>query len=410
MNRTAILLGVVLAAEILAAQASVGRWLYRGQSNQQQQATPAAPAAQGNEPISIGGEPVVTLTRPRLAQQSKPQFLEAVVLPGVGMNLLQLKAYFPGKGDIPVLTTMDLPDAKKFLETDNDEFGTNSFRIGAAMLLPFANRIRGKLSDDGKTISTTIAGHAFSLPANFRGKNPGAEAHSIHGFIYDAKFEDVKQNNGPIESTVSGVLHAGNFGGRWPSDTDVNLGMTLKNFSIDVYIIAKNVGNEEVPIGISFHPYFEIPSGDRKQVRLHIPADQRVVVNNYDDVFPTGRIVAVKGTPYDFTAPDGAALGDLFLDDCFTDLTRDPDGSATIELIDPASNYGLRVRALSAHIKAVQVYAPPDKNFVAIEPQFNLADPFNRRIWHDADTGMVTLEPGKATSWHVRLELFTLHR
>jgi hypothetical protein len=124
---------------------------------------------------------------------------------------------------------MELPDAKKFLETDNDEFGTNSFRIGAAMLLPFANRIRGKLSDDGKTIATTILGHPFSLPANFHGKNPGAELHSIHGFIYDAKFENVKQNNGPIESTVSAILHGGNFGGHWPSDTDVNLGVTLKN-------------------------------------------------------------------------------------------------------------------------------------------------------------------------------------
>jgi aldose 1-epimerase len=410
MNRTAIWLGIVLAAGIMAAQASVGRLLGQDQSNPQQQAAPAAPAAQGNEPISIGGEPVVTLTRPRLPGQSKPQFLEAVVLPGVGMNLLQLKAYFPGKGDIQVLTTMELPDAKKFLETDNDEFGTNSFRIGAAMLLPFANRIRGKLSDDGKTISTTILGHPFSLPANFHGKNPGAELHSIHGFIYDAKFEDVKQNNGPIESTVSAILRGGNFGGHWPSDTDVNLGVTLKNFSIDVYIIAKNVGNEEDPIGIAFHPYFEIPSGDRKQARLQIPADQRVVVNNYDDVFPTGKIVPVEGTPYDFTAPDGAALGGLFMDDCFTDLTRDPDGSATIELMDPASNYGLRIRVLSTHVKAVQVYAPPDKNFVAIEPQFNLADPFNRRIWHGTDTGMVILEPGRTTSWHVRLELFTLHR
>jgi galactose mutarotase-like enzyme len=409
MNRTAILLSFALGAGIVAAQVSSARWFPAEQSTQQQ-TTPAAPAEQENGPITIGGEPVVTLTRPRSAEQSKPQFLEAVVLPGMGMNLLQLKAYFPGKGEIQVLATMELPDAKKFLETDNDEFGTNSFRIGAAMLLPFANRIRGKLSPDGKTIETAILGHRLSLPANFHGKNPGAEIHSIHGFIYAAKFQDVKQNNGPTESTVSASLHGGDFGGHWLSDTDVNLGVTLKDNAVDVYMLAKNVGQQEDPIGITFHPYFAFPSGDRKQARLHIPADQRTVVNNYDDVFPTGKIVPVKGTPYDFTAPEGVALGNLFMDDCFTDLQRDDDGSLTIEVMDPAANYGVRIRGLSPHIKAVQVYAPPDKNFVAVEPQFNLADPFNRRIWHGQDTGMVILQPGKTTSWHVRLELFTLGR
>lgn len=357
--------------------------------------------------MSIGGEPVVTLTRPRPTDQSKPQFLEAVVLPGVGMNLLQLKAYLPGKGDIQVLTTMDLPEAKKYLEQDNDEFGTNAFRIGAGMLLPYPNRIRGKLSPDGKTIITTIAGHRLSLPANFKGKSPGAEVHAIHGLIYNAQFQDVKQHDGAMESTVSGLLHGGNFGGHWLSDTDVNIGMTLKNSSMDVFIIAKNVGTEEDPIGITWHPYYEFPSGDRKQARLHLPADTRVVVNNYDDVFPTGKLVPTKGSKYDFNPPQGVALGDLFMDDCFTDLTHDPDGGATIEITDPAAHYGLRIRALSPHIKAAQVYAPPDKNFVAVEPQFNLADPFNHKIWGDRDTGMVMVQPGRSVSWHVRMELFT---
>src|SRR5271167_4923022 len=53
--------------------------------------------------ISIGGEPIVVLQRPRTADESMPQFLEATVLPGRGMALLQVKAYLPGKGEIDVL-------------------------------------------------------------------------------------------------------------------------------------------------------------------------------------------------------------------------------------------------------------------------------------------------------------------
>ena len=123
-------------------------------------------------------------------------------------------------------------------------------------------------------------------------------------------------------------------------------------------------------------------------------------------MLPTGQIEEVKGTGYDFTAPGGKELGMQFLDDTFTALQRQSDGSAAVEITDPAANYGLRVIALAPAIKAIQVYAPLGKNFVAVEPQFNLVDPYNK-IWGKRDTGMVHLQPGQAVSWRVRLELFT---
>jgi aldose 1-epimerase len=357
--------------------------------------------------VSIGGEPVVTLVRPQATDKSKPQFLEATVLPGEGMNLLQLKAYLPGTGEVDVITSLGLTEAKQFLEKDNDAFGNNSFKIGGAILLPYPNRIRGKLSADGRTLETTIAGKQLSLPANWHGKNPGAEVHAMHGLILSSQFEDVKQADGPGESTVSGILHAGNFGGPWPSQTDVSIEMALKNNALDIMVVTKNVGKEPLPMAIGFHPYFGFPSGSRQQARLHLPADMRALANNYDDVFPTGEVVPVKGTPYDFTAPGGAPLGNLFMDDCFLDLKRNSKGTAIVEITDPAAKYGVRILALSPHIKAIQVYAPPDKNFVAVEPQFNLADPYNTKIWGKRDTGMVLLQPGQSVSWHIRLELFT---
>jgi aldose 1-epimerase len=277
--------------------------------------------------------------------------------------------------------------------------------VGGAILLPYANRIRGKLAPDGKNIITKIAGKTVSLPANWQGRQPGAEKHSMHGLVLSAKFDDVSQQNGPTTSTASAVLHAGDFGGRWPSKTDVNVETSLKDDALEMTITARNVGSEPLPMGIGLHPAFVLPSGNRAQAKLHLPAGKRVVVNNYDDVFPTGKLVAVKSTQYDFTAPGGKALGEISMDDCFTELKRGPDGSAVVELIDPATNYGLRIVALSPEIKAVQVYAPPDRSFVAVEPQFNLADPYNA-AWGKTDTGMVSLKPGESVSWRMRLELF----
>ena len=98
------------------------------------------------------------------------------------------------------------------------------------------------------------------------------------------------------------------------------------------------------------------------------------------------------------------ALDDHFLDDNFSHLQW-THGAADVKLIDPESNYGLTVAALSPEIKTVQVYSPKTA-FVAVEPQFNFVDPFGKQ-WKGMDTGMVTLRPGQSVTWKVRLELFT---
>ena len=89
-----------------------------------------------------------------------------------------------------------------------------------------------------------------------------------------------------------------------------------------------------------------------------------------------------------------------------SDLIRNKDGSTVSEIIDPAAKFGLRLTTSSPSIKSIQVYAPPGKNFVAIEPQFNLPDPYNKN-WGSVDTGMVLLQPGQSVYWRVQVGLFT---
>lgn len=371
-----------------------------------QGATATQKAATHSEKILIGGEPVVRLVRPKPTDKTKPQFQEAILLPGRGMALLQLKAYLPGKGEIDVLNAPALPEAAKLLNEQDDEWGNGIFKIGGAFLLPYPNRIRGKLSPDGKTITAVVAGKTLQLPANWHGNNPGAEVHSIHGLMMRSKFQNVKVSNGPQESTVSADLQAGNFGGHWLSDTDVTVEIVLKNDYFNVTITAKNVGKQPDPIGIGWHPYFVIPSGDRSQARLYLPSETRAVMNNYDDTFTTGQRVTTRGTPYNFNDKGGDPLGSQYLDDNFSALERAPDGSTVSEVIDPKSNYGIRLTTRSSDIRTIQVYAPPAKNFVAIEPQFNFPDPYSKS-WGDLNTGMVLLQPGQSVPWEVRLELFT---
>lgn len=360
---------------------------------------PAATAAT----TQIGGENVVKLTRTATSNGQKPEFLSATILPGRGMNVFQITANLPGKGTIDVLASPSIEEAADVLS--HDQYGNGSFTFGGAFLVPYPNRIIGTLSPDGKTVTTEWHGKKITLPANWRGKKPGARPHAMHGLILDTQTQDVNVQDVADGQQLTGVIHAGDFGGHWLSKTDLNFKLTLTGDAFDAEITAKNVGNEDEPLAIGWHPYFSIPSGEHAQARLHVPGMQTAQVNNYDDVFPTGKLLPVKGTKYDFNAPNGAPLDDNFFDDNWSNLKR-TDGAVDVKLIDPASNYGVSVLGLSPEIKTVQVYSPPTAKFAAIEEQFNFADPFGKEWPKGMNTGMVTLKPGQSVTWHVRVQLF----
>lgn len=372
----------------------------------QARSTPAGNDSGSVAGLKIGGQQVIELKRRGHPNPSRPEFTSVTILPGRGMNLFQITANLPGKGEIHVLASPSLDEASHVLNGGPDDVhGVKSFSFGGAFLVPYPNRIRGKLSPDGKTITTQWHGKTLTLPAVWKGKNPDAEAHAIHGLILDRQTDSLHVETTPNGQTVTGVIHAGDFGGYWLSKTDLTITIALTAKAIEATITARNVGNDDEPISVGWHPYFAIPSGDRAQARLEIPAATLAEVNNYDDVFPTGKLLPVSDTKYDFRAAVGRRLDHIYMDDNFSDLSR-TGGAVVVNLTDPASAYGIHIEGLSPEIRTLQVYAPPDKAFAVVEDQFNFADPFSK-VWNGMDTGMVTLQPSQTVTWKVRLELFT---
>lgn len=349
-------------------------------------------------PVTIGGAPVVTLIA-RDAPADGPAFVEAQVLPGRGMMLLQARLRLPGSQVIDALHAPTPAEAAAALSGGADDFAGNaSFSFGGAILAPYANRIRGRALAGSREIETLVDGHAVRLPRNWGGKAKGAEQYAMHGLILAAPvpFEQ------PDPARVRGRLPATDFAGRWPGRLELAFEWALVGGALRLWVEAANAGDAPAPVGIGWHPYFALPSGDRRQARLRVPARSRVEVNDYDEVLPTGRVLATAGTAYDFASPDGAALGDLYLDDCFTDLD-----AAEAQVLDPAAGVGLRIASPSPATRAFQVYAPPDRPFVVVEPQFNLADPFGAE-WDGTDTGMVRLARGDRVAYEVQVSAFAL--
>lgn len=350
-------------------------------------------------PVTIGGQPVVTLSA-QDAPREGPAILQAEVLPGRGMMLLQARVRLASGKLVDALYAPQPAAAAKALDGGPDDFnGNRSFSFGGALLAPFANRIRGRPLGGTREMETRIAGHTVRLPRNWGGKAEGAEQYAMHGLILDAEvpFEQ------PSADRVTGRLAAGDFGGRWPGRLAFEFEWRLAGGGLELTVGARNMGEEPAPLGLGWHPYFALPSGDRRQARVKLAAGARAEVNDYDEVLPTGRLLPVAGTPYDFSGPDGAALGGIYLDDCFTDLLR-AGGRTSVEVIDPSADYVIHISSRCPEVKAVQIYAPPDQAFIVVEPQFNLADPFGSEWPPGVDTGMATLQPGQGLTYQVRIE------
>jgi galactose mutarotase-like enzyme len=352
---------------------------------------------------SLGGQKAITLKRAVAPEGDAPILLEADILPGRGFNTWQLRAYLPGKGVTNLFTAPSLADAAKLMTNGENDFrGNESFKNGGAILVPFANRIRGKFDAKARTIETTAAGKTIKLPANWIGKNPGAEPHAMHGLLLDQPTTITRraadENGATLEASWEKPFH-----NEWPGALKIQFHASLTAKAFVLKVTAVNTGSEPCPAGIGWHPYFNIPSGDRRQAKLKIPANTLALVDNYDNVFPTGVTQSTAGSKFDFRQP--RAMGDQFLDDCFLDLIRDANGAVTAEIHDPASHFAVKVTSSSPAVKAYQCYAPPEKSFIVLEPQFNIGDPFNKSVWKDRDTGIVLLAPGQEAVYDATVEI-----
>lgn len=369
--------------------------------------TPTATAS-ANLP-NVGGQKAIQLRRLQSGVGAKPEFLSVTLLPGRGMNVFQITAYLPGRGEVPLLTSQSIDAAAKIMNGGPDDLqGNQSFSMGGAFLFPFANRLLGPVTVDKKTgnhvVTVKWRGRSVPLIANWHGKQPGAPWCAMHGQMMAANSDNVSIKSGS-DSAAAIADYRLPANGHWFSDNDVKVTVALDRDTVTAILTATNRGDKAEPIGVGWHPYFLLPTGSRASARVRISSPMRVQVNNYDDVFPTGKLLPVTGTQYDFNGEEGGPLPDTLVDDTYVDLTRNAQGNVVSEIRDLGANYGMRITAMSPHIRAIQVYSPVDKSFVALEPQFNFGDPFGKE-WKGADTGMVTLASGESVTWKVQLQLF----
>ena len=400
----AALASLLLVAFLLAGTALALRERGRGHLSRLKSGLKQQVPVEPPPPPRPGGQEATLLQRSPMAGNTLPEFLSATLLPGRGMNTLQITAYLPDKGEVQLLASPSLEEAAALLEdVGTDRSGALSLSMGGALEVPWAGRLPVLRAAEKEAVLQLWHGHSLNLPLS-----PGPGASSVGGLLLNAPANVSNANVMPDGGEVQASYDMGSFNGRWPSQTDVQVTVLLSGRALEIHVVAHNSGTEPEPIGIGWQPRFAVLSGDRSQVRLHLPSSEHIEKRAGSDL-PTGRVLPVAGTPFDFTAHEGVALHSLRLDDTFVHLRPALlDLGPMVELRDPKSNYGLRLTAMTPTIRAVHVETSPDSNVISIDPRFNYDDPFGREWGPDEDTGMVTVEPGKSVQWRIRLELFPL--
>ena len=141
-----------------------------------------------------------------------------------------------------------------------------------------------------------------------------------------------------------------------------------EGLTIETTVLAE----ELMPASFGFHPYFGLPKTPRAQWRLKVPAMRQLNLNNQG--IPTGQDAAF--------AQNDFALGSAHLDAGFRVLESQPEFS----LSDGE-------RQITVHFLAnfpyAQLYAPKDKDFIAIEPMTAPTAALNRGNFQ-------TIQPGSA--------------
>jgi aldose 1-epimerase len=246
------------------------------------------------------------------------------------------------------------------------------------LLMPWPNRIRdGRYEFEGATQQLPL-----SEPARHN---------ASHGLARWATWHVVSHEAGRIELGLRLPAQTG-----YPWVLDLGVVYRLGEDGLTVTQSATNRSQTDAPYASGAHPYLTLDTGSTvDDWTLHAPAATVLQVDR-ERMLPTGR-ATVAGTDYDFREP--RAIGSTALDDCFTDLTRAEDGSATVTLSTMDRTVELW---LDEHHRWLMLYTADDRTppraAIAVEPMTAPVDAFN------SGEDVVVLAPGEtfSASWAIR--------
>ncbi len=237
----------------------------------------------------------------------------------------------------------------------------------SAILFPFVNRIENGIY--------TYNDQVYQLPIN----DPDG-CHALHGLVYDKTFKVEKQEiTNKLASMTIGYTETKRHTG-YPFLYEMILKYVLDAGSLTITVTIKNIDSHAFPFSLGWHPYFH--TSDLYESFLSI--------NSKVMELSRGKGFQYKMKEVDFL--DKFQIMDKVLDDCYH-LNTNIVGFKT-------PDYGIDLNVTSKDTY-LQLYTPPSRNALAIEPQNSPANSFNNKM------GLQILRPNEiyGMGWKIKLKL-----
>jgi aldose 1-epimerase len=243
------------------------------------------------------------------------------------------------------------------------------------VLVPWPNRVANGRYEFG--------GETFQLPLG----EPSL-GNAIHGLVRWSSWDLLEI--APASARLGHVLWPQSG---YPFTLLLELVYELSDAGLRVTIRAENAGRSPAPYGAGMHPYVRAERGGIDASVLRVAAEQWLELD--ERKIPTGRLLSVAGTSYDFRDP--RHLHEIAMDTAFTGLERDRDGTARAEL--RSGDGARRVTVwMDGHFDYLMLFTGeglPDggrRRSLAIEPMTCAPNAFRNGL------GLLVLEPGEHVS------------
>ena len=246
---------------------------------------------------------------------------------------------------------------------------------------------------------TPFAGRTAYAQFNWRGEtyklinNVSWAPHALHGFLQDKEWQFESFESDPQSCTAVFTCDwPGAFNG-FPFAFRATNSITFTGESVSVTSTVQNIGKSDLPYSEGWHPYFTL--GEKiDNLTMKLPKSSLAVLDSAD--LPTGNFKE------DQRFVNGRKINDEFINDCFC-LEKDIAQlhSADTELINnvhvelESERYELDIwqKAGQEQYNAIQIYTPPDRMSIAIEPMTAEPDVLNHH------RGLIVIPPGESRSF-----------
>jgi len=243
----------------------------------------------------------------------------------------------------------------------------------STILFPFPNRL------DGGKYQWLDKEYQFPI-------NNAATENAIHGFVREEDFEVEFVFLGQDLASIRCYFDYTGYREYYPFPFSLELEFTIHDSGkFEVQVEVMNLHSTPIPVGFGWHPYFRLANrADLHQLQL--PACEKVDIN--DRMIPTG-----GATPFQ-AFQSLKTVEDTFLDHCF----KYAKSSGSYQLILEGEGQSLSMEASAAEFPFFQVFTPPHRESIALEPMSCNVDGFNNL------QGLVTLAPEEVWNGKMSLE------